>query len=174
MDTKKRTINRFWAAAALVAFLAAGAAPALAQKVGDTVYAKVPNARVRKSEAATSELVAELDRGAPMKVLEISGTRVKVAFDGKQGFISRLHVTDVKPKTGGGGVLDDLARSDVSADERQTVASLRGLSPAAKTYAQNAQLTEQSVKWAEQMEKDSEKITPTEVDHFLRAENIGL
>ncbi len=84
-----------------------------------------------------------------------------------------MHVSETKPASGG-SALSGLGHSDVQANEAQTVASIRGLSPAAKTMATQKGLPEQCVKWAEKMETDSAKVTAGDVDSFLKAEKIGL
>ncbi len=157
------------------AVLAAGfvlvGAVALAQQ---TVYVKTPDAKIRSGPDATSSVVSTPGKGTALTVLETSGTRYKVqAPDGSQGYISRLLVSETKPASGG-GALSGLGHSDVQANEAQTVASIRGLSPAAKTMATQKGLPEQCVKWAEKMETDSAKVSASDVDTFLKAEKVGL
>ena len=140
----------------------------------ETVYVKVKDAPVRSGTAATDSVVATLTKGAALTVVAKEGTRYKVKLStGQEGYISRLHVSDTQPSDGS-GALSGLGRSDVQANEAQMVSSIRGLSPAAKRMAEEGKDTQKYVKWAEQMETESAKITPAEVKNFLQTGGIGL
>jgi len=139
-----------------------------------TVYVKVKDAKVRAGTSATAAVVATPATGAALTVLAVEGPRYKVrTADGKEGYISRLHVSDTKPSSGG-GLLSGLGRSEVQANEAQTVASIRGLSPAAKQMAQQEGISAKAVQWAEKMETESAKVTKPQVESFLKAEGVGL
>jgi uncharacterized protein YgiM (DUF1202 family) len=146
----------------------------LAAAQGETVYAKVDDAKVRSGTEVSAPIVASLKKGTAMTVVEKAGTRLKVTVPGgQQGYISRLHVSDTKPDTGG-GMLSGIARSEVQANEAQMVASIRGLSPAAKDLAQNQGLREDCIRWADVMENRSAQITKSQVEQFLQVEGIGF
>lgn len=147
---------------------------ALAVAQGETVYAKVDDAKVRSGTEVSAPIVATLNKGTAMTVVEKAGTRLKVTVPGgRQGYISRLHVSDTKPDSGG-GMLSGVARSEVQANEAQMVASIRGLSPAAKDLAQNQGLRDECIRWAELMETRSAQITKSQVEQFLQVEGIGF
>ncbi|GEM_PF-3337765 len=168
-------LTRILLAGACVLFLGAlGPWSAAAQKPGGKVYVKVSGAKLRGGAEATAPVVAELARGAELAVVAVEGTRVKASYQGKQGYISRLHVSETRPEEGGGGTLGGMARSDVSADERQTVASLRGLNPAAKAMAEREGVRAECVKWVDRMEQQSARITQPEVQNFLQGGGVGL
>lgn len=170
MDTK--SVRMSLLLPLLTAVMLSLSLPALGQKAGDTWYVKVNTTKLRSGTDASASVLADLPQGTALKVVENAGTRLKVTAGSQTGYVMKLHVSDAKPASGGG--LSGLARSDVQANERQTVASLRGLSPAAKTMAQREGLSENSVKWAEKMEQDAAAISPNDVENFLRAEKIGL
>jgi uncharacterized protein YgiM (DUF1202 family) len=150
-----------------------GAADLLAQ---DTVYVKMDNAKVRVGTSLSSEVVASLEKGTALRVLATESGRHKVALPGgREGYISRLHVTTTAPTSGRGGVLSGLGGSSgVQADERESVSSIRGLNPAVKEMAEDQKMSEQYVKWVESMESLSASIKDSEVDAFLKAEKIGF
>lgn len=164
----RRSVSGQWAWAVVALMLLAGIASAQ-----QTVYVKVKDAKVRADASATAAVVATLDVGVPLTVVATEGPRYKIrTAAGKEGYVSRLHVSDTKPS--GGSLLSGVGSSGVQANEAQTVASIRGLSPAAKTMAADKGLSEQSVKWAEKMETESDKVTEAQVENFLKAENVGL
>lgn len=164
----RRVFGRCLVAVAAFVLLAAVAA---AQQ---TVYVKVNDAKVRSGATADATVVASPAKGASLTVVATEGPRYKVrTADGKEGYISRLHVSTTKPDSGG-GTLSGIGRSEVKANEAQTVASIRGLSPAAKTLAQNQGLSAQAVQFAEKMESESAKVSDAQVENFLQAEKIGL
>ena len=112
-----------------------GASNAMA--AGKVVYVQVPTAEIRESKTPGSAVVAEVSQGTKLTVLSEEGVRLVVQLaDGKKGYISKLSVSDEKPKTGGGlGGLSITDDRDIT--ERRTAASGRGLSEAAKNMAKD-------------------------------------
>ena len=150
--------------AALIGWIGVSGAWAVSQKI---MYVQVPQADVRESKSPGSAVVAQVTQGAKLTVLAEEGVRYQVQLnDGKQGYISKLSVSEDKPSSGGslgGGLTDD---RDIT--ERRTAASGRGLSEAAKTMAKNQGTNPNAVAWVEKMENMAKKITADDVKRFRK------
>ncbi len=108
----------------------------------EIVYTRRDGSVVRRGEDRTSPAVAELDAGVRLEVLarETGRLRVRTA-DGREGYISPLHVTSDAPRPERqrrGIVLSD----DLGPGERADVTAIRGLSPVSEEYAAEAAVPE--------------------------------
>jgi len=140
----------------------------------EAVYVKVAKAQIRDGKDAGSPLVAEVDQGAQLTVLAKEGLRYQVQLaDGRKGYVSRLSVSEDKPKGGGGlggikGIEDDR-----SVTERGTAASGRGLSEAAQQMAKKTGIDPAAVGSVKEMEKLAAGIKPSAVAKFRKEGGMG-
>lgn len=162
----KWTRHTVWAA--VFACMAAGAGASLPS----TVYVKADNTRVRSGRSASDPVLATLSRGTPLDVQGKVGARYEVTVKGRKGYVSRLKVSTTEPRRER-AMLSGLGTSGIGASERESVASLRGLSPVARKLAQAGQADPRAVGWVEKMEAMSSKVTRQDVEGFLNRGGVG-
>ncbi|MDP6525159.1 MAG: hypothetical protein QGH15_13145 [Kiritimatiellia bacterium] len=135
----------------------------------DVMYVRVAKTQVRAGKTSSSAVVAEVPQGTRLTLKTKTGVRYAVQLDdGRQGYVSRLHLTDKAPASGGllsavGGIKDDR-----SPTERRTAVSGRGLSEAAKKMASNESLSKDAVSSVEKMEALAASISDEQVNRFRR------
>jgi len=134
----------------------------------DVMYVRVAKAQVRAGKMSSSKVVAEVPQGTQLTVTGKAGVRYAVKLDdGRQGYVSRLHLTDKAPASKGlmsvVGIKDDR-----SLTERRTAVSGRGLSEAARKMADSKPLGKDAASSVEKMEKLASSITDEQVARFCR------
>ncbi|MFP4380688.1 MAG: SH3 domain-containing protein [Candidatus Sumerlaeia bacterium] len=173
-------LSRKWAQAAIcpglmICIMSLGIISAAAQDGGKSVYVKIADAKVRSGTRISADVVATLDKGTELAVLDTVGGRYKVALPGGgEGYISRLHVSTSPPESGGGGVLGGLGSSDVQADESDMVSSIRGVNPQTLDMVEDKTEAKKYAGWVRRMEDESAAVKDQEVDTFLNEKNIGF
>lgn len=134
----------------------------------DVLWVKRSGAELKAGPRSRDEVIAELNKGDQLEVLSKRGTKYQVrTADGKEGYLSRLQITDKKPKSSLGGVTL-VTTDDVGPEERSNVRAIRGLTPAAEEYAETADVPPEAVESVIKMEKVSESISDKEVKNFLK------
>lgn len=147
----------------MIAGLIAGAAAQTA-----TVYVKADGTSLRSGAQLGGPTVAELAAGTQLTVLEQERLRLRVrTADGREGYVATRQVQESRPDDGNRG-LSGLVRDDRSASELRTAASGRGLSEEARLLAATEAISERAVRDTETMEEVAARITPQDVDAFLR------
>ncbi len=145
-----------------------------------TIWVASDKAKLKTDVKASSATIAELSKGTPLSVLAYQEKWYQVKLpDGKTGWIYRGKISETEvQKTPGneeggsiGGLLGDLSGSNIRADNTDSSRSIRGLSPEATEYAkQNG--TPQV--YRNELDKVIErKVSPTEIDQFLKQGKIG-
>ena len=111
---------------------------------GTKVWVTAANAVLKNDKSASSKSLENLSIGAELSVVGTDQKWLKVkTISGKEGWIYRGKVTDVKPKSGVqkkddggiGGLLGAMTGSGISANASDSSRSIRGLSPEAEEYA---------------------------------------
>ena len=151
-----------------------------ADKVPSAVWVSSDKAQVKTDVKASSATVAELPKGTRLSVLAYAKKWYQVKLsNGKTGWIYRgkVSLTEVakseKSEEGGsiGGLLGDLSGSSIRADNTDSSRSIRGLSPEATEYAK-----QKGTPQVYRKELDTvieRKVSPEEIDQFLRQGKIG-
>lgn len=156
----------------LIIVLLAFSVPAvmLGQSPGDTVYPKSDGTEIKDGTSFRSATIESADRDDPLEVLELDRTRLRVkTAAGNEGYVSKLRVTDEKPRSGRGGFG---LSSDLSPEERENISSIRGLSPMAEEYAQEGSGTEAAKQQADRMLQISNGIDDEDVARFRQEGGI--
>jgi hypothetical protein len=153
-------VRRVWLVAALLIPLLA------AQAFAETLYVKRATADLRSDGGRTSTVVATLNQGDAVDVIAPQGAYYQVrTAAGKTGFISKLHVSADKPRTGNRGGFG--VQNTTGPSERSNISSIRGLNPVAEDYADAAAIPEQAVNDAKKAEDIAAAVTESDVDAFL-------
>ncbi|MCC5875673.1 MAG: hypothetical protein JJU11_05580 [Candidatus Sumerlaeia bacterium] len=139
--------------------------PVILQQQQVTVYTRRDGTVVRAGTGPRDAVVAELDRGAPLRVINEDRMRYEVRTpNGKTGFIARLNVTDVAPATGGTGGMFSV-RDDLGAGQRSNVTAIRGLSPTSEELGGKEVPTE-TIESYKKVKDLSARITRDQLDAF--------
>lgn len=143
-------------------------APANNPRAGasETVYVKRDNVALRSAPERTASDVKTLSAGEELVVLGTEGIQLQVrTSDGKVGYIAKLNVTDVQPRTQRerGRVL---VSDDLGPGERSNISSIRGLSPDAERMATEGRVSEEALRDVQKMEQISESISESELERF--------
>lgn len=110
----------------------------------EKLYISAKNAKLKSERKASSDTVSPLKIGAELSVISFENKWYNVkTTDGKTGWIYRGKVSENKPETseeddkkgGLGGLLDNIADSNIQANASDTSRSIRGLSPEAEEYS---------------------------------------
>ncbi|MBA4366034.1 MAG: SH3 domain-containing protein [Desulfobacterium sp.] len=164
---------------ALFGFLFISTAVA-ANQPPSTIWVASDNAKLKADWKSSSATLAEVSKGTVLSVLAYQEKWYQVKLpNGKTGWIYRGKVSETEvQKTQGkeeggsvGGLLGDLSGSNIRADNTDSSRSIRGLSPEATEYAkQNG--TPQV--YRNELDKVIDrKVSPTEIDQFLKQGKIG-
>jgi len=151
--------------------IAAGLFLALAPAIhAKTMYART-STEVRSDKTLSAQVVARLNQGDAVAVLEQSGQHYRVSAGGKEGWVYFNKLADEKPED----ITEALASasgSGMELTETQAGGALRGLSPAAEKYAASAT---DIPKWARQAVEDMQarRPAPKDLNEFARAGRLG-
>lgn len=138
--------------------------PYILQQQQVTVYVRRDGTAVRSGTGPRDPVVAELDRGAPLRVINEDRMRYEVRTPGGEtGFIARLNVTDVAPATGGTGGMFSV-RDDLGAGQRSNVTAIRGLSPTSEELG--GEVPEETIEAYKKVKDLSARLTREQLDAF--------
>ncbi len=141
---------------------------AIGSTTAETLYVKRNDAELKESESRSSDSIATLSEGDTLEVIEKSGSRYKVkTADGTEGYISRLHVTDKKPKKGFSLSLPIKESEDLSPEERENMNAIRGLNPVAEKYAEQNPDLEAAAEQVKEMENLTKEISKEDLEDFM-------
>jgi uncharacterized protein YgiM (DUF1202 family) len=137
-----------------------------------TVYVSTDDVQLRQDRSVTAQVVATLQRGEGLNVLQQDERWYYVATQqGSQGWVYRYKVSE-QPPGQSGNVFAGLggASSGVSIDESSSTIGIRGLNPVAERQAQRRgrRGAVQAVKKMEQF-----RVPAQELDQFLRSGRLG-
>jgi len=139
---------------------------------GVTVRVKALKVGVKNAPNVQARTIAEVPRGQKLEVVKKEGSWYMVRLpDARTGWVFEYSVDLVEGTAEEDlfGALEGSSRVQVS--EATSAASIRGLSRAARVYAENRGLDERYVRAVEQMEAYA--VTQAEVDEFLREGQVG-
>ncbi len=168
---ERTPVRRFMTMAFLLGlFVGISAAPARAE----TMYAKKDRIKVTAQKSPMSKVVATLQLGDSVQVLEKSGRHYKVRVgSGKKGWVFKFRLSPKPVSTGEGG--DALAmlsgESGISAREARSGGSIRGLEEATEEYAKNKQIDPAHKESVERMERY--KVLRDELIRFQQEGSVG-
>lgn len=154
----------------LTGLLALAAGPASAE----TLYAQKGQVKVTQEKSPLSKVVASLEPGDPVEVLEKSGRHYRVrAPNGKTGWVFKFKLSEEKP--GGSGGSDALSlltgESAVAAREARSGGSIRGLKEVSEAYVKDKQLDPAHKQAVDRMEQLT--IPQEELIRFQKEGSIG-
>lgn len=144
------------------------------------VWVSSEDATLQSERSISSETIAAVKRGTELIVSTFENRWYKVtAPDGKTGWIFRGKVSTEPPAdTGGGsgsggvgGLLGGITGSTIEADAADSSRSIRGLSPEAQEYAQQAGTPAESQAALDMVL--SLTLDKSDVDEFLKEGKIG-
>ena len=134
----------------------------------DVLWVKRSGAELKAGPKSTDEVIAELNEGDRLEVLNKRGSKYQVrTADGKEGYLSRLQITEEEPKSSKGKITL-VTTDDMAPEERSNIRAIRGLTPAAEEYAESTDVPAEAVESAIKMEKMSESISESDVKTFLK------
>jgi len=147
----------------------------------ETLWVTVPDAKLQAERSAYADTIAVLPLGTRLEQTgyESRWYRVRTG-DGRSGWIYRGNVSTEEPaaaapETDDGGGLDDLfggmMDSSIEADAADSSRSIRGLSPEAEAYAQQADTPAQYRQALDDVL--SVKVTDRELAAFKQEGKIG-
>ena len=149
-----------------IAVLIVCAVTAEAQKM----YARMQT-EVRESRSFGAKVVARLQQGDPVRVLEKSGRHYRVSADGREGWIYYNKLTADRPEDISALLGSGPSTEGMDLSETEAGGAIRGLSPAAEQYALAEQIPQWAVQAVERMQK--RKPTPDQLDSFARQGGLG-
>jgi uncharacterized protein YgiM (DUF1202 family) len=162
-------LAREWAWAVAVVALWCGLSHAQ-----EKVWVTSAGAKVMSEAAATAKAVETVPVGTELTVLSTKDKWFQVSLpSGEKGWIFRGKVSTSPPEAEreGGGLLGALGKSSIEGGSADTSRSMRGLSPAAEQYAQNAKTPAEYKKAVDGVL--ALQVKEAEVDAFLREGKIG-
>ncbi len=139
----------------------------------ETLYVKKSGTKLQAADSPKSDVLAKLDAGTPVEVLQRGKKFFQVSAAGKKGWIFKFKLTAKAPAAGGG---DDLlgalgGRQKIAARESSSGSSIRGLSPIAEKRAKSKGSPEANIRAVKQME--AFKVSAEELDRFLQQGKLG-
>ena len=160
----------FWAVVILI-FMITGAVIA-----AETLWVISEGAKLKMEPSASSETIETLQVGSELSEDSSEGSWYKVTTkSNKTGWIYRGKVSTTQPEgkedKGGGGLFGALPGSSVQASAADTSRSIRGLSPAAKEYAESTKTPEIYQKALDRLL--DLRVTDREIEEFLKEGKIG-
>ncbi len=141
----------------IVLFLAMLAAFSVSDAAAETMYAKKAKVKVTEQKSPTSKVVATLNRGDSVQVIQKSGKHYKVRTrSGKTGWVFKFRLSAKKVEAAGGsgkslGVLT--GETSVAAREARSGGSIRGLKETSKGYAKSKNIDPAHEQEVEDMER---------------------
>ena len=135
------------------------------------MYVTSSGADLKSDKSASSSTVTTLSVGTKLSVISSSGKWYNVsAQSGQTGWIYRGKVS-TSPPSGGGGLFGSSSGSSITLSQADTARSIRGLSPEAEQYAQNARVSPAAQRALDRVLARS--VSDYEVDRFLKEGKIG-
>ncbi len=148
--------------------------------IPEKLWISSKGAKLKSEKSSSSETVANLKIGTKLTVISFEKRWYNVKTkDGKTGWIYRGKVSESKPDvsenekdSGGlGGLLDNIAGSNIQANASDTSRSIRGLSPEAEEYSnQTGKPKECRTALDSVLEL---KVHDNEIEKFLKNGRIG-
>ena len=134
-----------------------------------TVYVKPPSGVLKREPSALSATVQQLAAGEALTLLEPSGEWVRVrTAGGSEGYVYSGRIAAERPTVAPAPSADPLGDlfggvrgGGATVREADTAASIRGLTPVAKQYAQRKQIAAETVarlEWAESVQPTAEEL----------------
>ena len=119
-----------------------------------TWYAKQDGVKVTAEKSPTSELIATLDIGESVTVLNEEGRLAKVkTTKGKNGWVFKFRLSANKPSSAGGMDLSGLTgRNTLAARESRAGGSIRGLKESTEQYAKAKKISQEHRDAVDRME----------------------
>ena len=158
-----------------LACLALFALPALAQ---DKLFVASEGAKLKADKSASSDTVAELAVGTPLKVAGQEESWYKVTAGGRSGWIYRGKVAATPPepsKQGGGDLFGGAGSSNIMVSEADSARSMRGLNESEQSAARAAGRAPRPLSdYKQALDRIlAEKVDKRELESFLKAGRIG-
>ena len=160
----------------LVLFILLGTSFSIPEKL----WISSKNAKLKSEKSSSSKTVAILIIGAELSVIAFEKRWYNVETkNGETGWIYRGKVSESKPDTPGdekeggglGGILDNIAGSNIQANASDTSRSIRGLSPEAEEYSKQ---TGKSKEVLTALDSVLElEVHDDEIEQFLKNGEIG-
>ncbi|MHC4480436.1 MAG: SH3 domain-containing protein [Planctomycetota bacterium] len=151
---------------AVVALLALAALPAIAE----VMYARV-STPVRSGRTLGSATLGTLRQGEGVDVTGREGGHYRVAYRGQAGWVYYNKLAAEKPEDVGALLGGGLATEGIRLTELEAGGALRGLSPMAEDYAQQADVPAWAVSAVEEMQERG--ITAYELEAFQQEGGLG-
>ena len=140
----------------------------------ETLYVKQDGTKLQAAGSPKSKILATLNQGTSVTVVEKTDKFYKVSSGGKSGWIFKFKLTDKAPG-GGAGDGDFLGalggKQKMAANESSSATSIRGLSPMAEEHARKQGVPVESIQSVKQME--TFKVTQEELGQFLSDGKLG-
>ncbi len=165
------TTGRF---AAVLLFFVTIALGFAATAFAETLYVKKSGTKLQAADSPKSDVLATLNAGTPVNVLQRGKRFFQVSAAGKKGWIFKFKLTAKAPQASGGDgdLLGALGgRQKIAARESSSGSSIRGLSPMAEERAKNKGTPEANIRAVKQMENF--KVSAEELDRFLEQGSLG-
>ena len=143
----------------------------------ETLYVKSSKTKLRKEESTRAAMIQLLSPGTPVKVLIKHKRFYRVQTPkGKEGWVFKFKLTARKPS--GKSAKSALSFADIlsggpsiSVLESSSGSSIRGLSPAVKSYAKSKGLSSSAVQAVTNME--TYQVDDRELEKFLQKGRLG-
>ena len=137
------------------------------------------NAKLKSEKSSSSKTVANLKIGTELSVIAFEKRWYNVETkNGEIGWIYRGKVSESKPDAPGdeeegglGGILDNIAGSNIQANASDTSRSIRGLSPEAEEYSEQTGKPQEVLTALDSVLEL--KVHNDEIEQFLKNGEIG-
>ena len=140
----------------------------------ETMYAKKDRVKVTAEKPPTSSVVATLNVGDQVDVVEKSGRQYKVQLSsGQSGWVFKFKLSDTQPekKKGGSNLSGLTGENVVVAQEARAGGSIRGLKETTEQYADKKQISQADRRSVDKMEQRT--VTDDELNQFKKDGRIG-
>lgn len=143
--------------------------------LAETMYAKKDRVKVTTQKSPTSKVVATLNTGDAVEVVQKSGRQYQVKLStGQTGWVFKFKLSDKKPagRTRGGSGLSGLTgKSTIAAREARAGGSIRGLKETTEQYATNKRIDPAHKQSVDKMEQ--RVVSADELARFQREGGVG-
>jgi len=142
--------------------------------LAETMYAKKDRVKVTAEKSPTSSVVATLNVGDQVDVVEKSGRQYKVQLSsGQSGWVFKFKLSDTQPekKKGGSNLSGLTGENVVVAQEARAGGSIRGLKETTEQYADKKQISQADRRSVDKMEQRT--VTDDELNQFKKDGRIG-
>ena len=140
----------------------------------ETMYAKKSRVKVTAEKSPTSKVIATLDLGDQVEVLEKSGRQYQVKLSsGAKGWVFKFKLSEDKPsgKKGGSSLSGLTGKNIVVAKEARAGGSIRGLKETTEHYAESKKINPAYRRSVDKMEQVV--IPEQELARFQQEGGIG-